>query len=177
MNISLELIDEMRKRTNCSYEEAKTLLEKNNGNLVDAIVEFEQKHSHGFRQNHCHHNSNFGEKLKELVHKGFSTRFIIEKGESTILNISVNILILIVICTMPIFWLYPIALATIYLMGFKISLKKGKGQEIDFNKFVDGIGNKVRTAADKMSEKPARKDDGTSSLEKKDDDTNEITIE
>jgi len=42
MNISLELIDEMRKRTNCSYQEAKELLEKHNGDIIEAIIEFEK---------------------------------------------------------------------------------------------------------------------------------------
>ncbi len=43
MTIDIKLIDEMRKRTNCSYQEAKELLEKHNGDLIEAIVEFERK--------------------------------------------------------------------------------------------------------------------------------------
>ena len=49
--ITLEQVDQLRKRTNCSYEEAKVLLEKHNGNVLDAIVEFEKskgKRSFGY---------------------------------------------------------------------------------------------------------------------------------
>lgn len=178
MNISIELIDEVRKRTNCSYQEAKELLEKHEGDIVEAIVEFEKKQGHRFKHKSCKNDSSYGEKFKRLLHKGFITRFIIEKGENTILNIPVNILILAVLITMPLFWLYPIIFVLIYLMGYKIRIRKEEGQEVNINEIMDGIGSKVKTATDKMRENPAEKDqDNMKSKEKKEDDSNEIIIE
>ncbi len=156
MNIGIEQIDEMRNRTNCSYQEAKELLQKHDGDLIDAIVEFEK--NHGSKQKKTSEkNSSFGKKVKELVQKGFVNRFVIEKEENTILNIPVNVLILAVIITMPLIWIYPIIFIAIYLMGYKIRLRKEEGQEVDINEFVDGIGSKVRTATEKMREKPSDK--------------------
>lgn len=183
MSISLEMIDEMRKRTNCSYEEAKELLEKHNGDLLEAIVEFEKKYGHAFKHRHFnkHHQefkncSGFGQKIKNLIHKGFKTKVVIEKEGTTYLNIPVNILILAVIFTMPVFWIYPLLLVAIYLMGYKISIRKEKGQDIVINKFVDDIGNRVKTAADKMGEKPEENKEKKDN-DKDDDDYNEITVE
>ncbi|KUO65352.1 MAG: elongation factor Ts [Gracilibacter sp. BRH_c7a] len=190
MNIGIEQIDEMRKRTNCSYQEAKELLEKHDGNLIEAIVEFEK--NHGSKQKSTSSekkNGNFGKKVKDLIQKGFITRFVIEKEENTILNIPINILILAVIITMPLIWIYPIIFIAIYFMGYKIRIRKEEGQEVDINELVDGLGNKVRTATDKMREKTAAKDqnsnqnEGTnkdqeikSDDEKKEDGYNEIII-
>lgn len=157
MNIGIEQIDEMRNRTNCSYQEAKELLEKHDGDLIDAIVEFEKMHGNKQKKTSSEKNRSFGKKVKELVHKGFINRFVIEKEENTILNIPVNVLILAVIITMPLIWIYPIIFIAIYLMGYKIRLRKEKGQEVDINEFMDEIGSKVRTATDKMREKPADK--------------------
>ena len=192
MNIGIEQIDEMRNRTNCSYQEAKELLEKHDGDLIDAIVEFEKRHGSKQKktsEKKSEKNSSFGKKVKELVQKGFINRFVIEKEENTILNIPVNVLILAVIITMPLIWIYPIIFIAIYLMGYKIRLRKEEGQEVDINELVDGIGSKVRTATDKMREKPADKGQSNqnqsmsadqevqSDSEKKNEDGyNEITI-
>ncbi len=176
MSITIEQIDEMRKRTNCSYEEAKELLEKNNGDIINAIVEFERKHRNGFKQKDYQRSSGFGEKLHDGVQKGFKTRFIIEKEKETILNISVNIAILVVLCTFPVFWFYPIALIAVYFMGYRIKIRKEKGEDIDINKMVNNVGGKVKTTAEKMSENEKKKN-GNGGEKKDDDDYNEITVE
>ena len=179
MNISIELIDEMRKRTNCSYQEAKELLEKHNGDLIDAIVDFERKQGHRPKESPKKENSNgFGQKAKNLIEKGFITRFVIEKEENTFLNISINILILAVIITMPIFWLYPVALIVVYLMGYRIRIRKEEGKDIDINEFVDGIGSKVRSATEKKNTpSPEPEQEKNKKTEEKKDGYNEITIE
>jgi hypothetical protein len=43
MNITLELIDELKERTNATYSEAKEALEQRNGELVEAIIYLEGK--------------------------------------------------------------------------------------------------------------------------------------
>ncbi|UWG97081.1 DUF4342 domain-containing protein [Dehalobacter sp. DCM] len=190
MTISLEQIDEMRKRTNCSYSEAKDLLEKNNGDLISAIVEFEKKH--GFKSN-AHQKKaekdtkSFGKKVRELIRKGFATRIIIEKAGSTFLNIPLNILIIAVLITLPIIWIDIAAFVVLYLMGYRIRVRKEQGEDVNVNEFVDEISSKVRDAADKMREKPVtcetqhQEDQPESNQpntkeEKKEDGYNEITI-
>jgi len=179
MNISLELIDEMRKRTNCSYQEAKELLEKHNGDIIEAIIDFEKSQPH--RSHHCPHskNSSLGATIKKLIHKGSVTRFIIEKNEETYLNIPIIILVLVVLITMPIFWFYLVLCAALYFMGYKIRIKRSAGQTVEINEIVDDLSNKVKTAAEKMNEKPAAQTDNNRNDEKKDQDNgeNEIIIQ
>ncbi len=43
MKVTLEQIDELRNRVNVSYEEAKSTLEKNDGDLIKSIIELERK--------------------------------------------------------------------------------------------------------------------------------------
>ncbi|NLI91302.1 MAG: DUF4342 domain-containing protein [Peptococcaceae bacterium] len=181
MSISMEQIDEMRKRTNCSYQEAKELLSKHDGDLIEAIIEFEKNHGHKSKSYSSEKNRGLGKKVKELIQKGFVTRFIIEKDENIILNIPVNILLLAVLITMPVFWLYIILFIAIYLMGYKIRIKKVEGEEVNINDIVDGIGSKVRTATEQMREKPAEKEQNNMKSENKntgkEDQINEITVE
>lgn len=179
MSISLEQIDEMRKRTNCSYEEAKELLEKNNGDLLEAIVDFEKRHRGQFNRKKDSNNNtgtSFGEKMHDLIQKGFKTRFIIEKDKNILINLSVNVLILIILFTLPIFWFYPIAVILAYLLGCRIKIKKNKGGDIDINKMVENVGNNSRTGNAAASEK-AEKEDNKVEVKKDDDDYNEITVE
>jgi hypothetical protein len=177
MGISMELIDEMRKRTNCSYQEAKELLEKHNGDLIEAIVEFEKKQGSSCKQKKAENGSGFGKKVKQLLEKGFVTRFMIEKDQNIILNISVNVLLLALLVTMPIFWLYVILFVVLYFMGYKIRIRKEAGAEVDIKEIVDDFGSKVRTATDKMREKSTQNVQTTPQSEEKKDDINEITIE
>lgn len=179
MNITIELIDEMRKRTNCSYQEAKELLEKHNGDIIEAIIEFEKTQPN--HSQHCSYNKNssFRATVKRLLHKGNITRFIIEKNEETYLNIPVNILVLVALITMPIFWFYIFLGAALYLMGYKIRIKKGGGQAVDINKMMDDLGSKVKNAAEKMTGENAAQTENKNSSAKKDPDNgqNKIIIE
>lgn len=43
MEITLELVDRLRKRADVSYEEAKAVLEETDGNLLDALILLEQR--------------------------------------------------------------------------------------------------------------------------------------
>ncbi|HHV64213.1 MAG TPA: DUF4342 domain-containing protein [Peptococcaceae bacterium] len=172
----------MRKRTNCSYQEAKELLEKHNGDLIEAIVEFEKKQGGNSKSKKNGDASGFGRKVKQLIEKGFVTRFKIEKDQNTILNIPVNVLLLVVLVTMPFFWLYVILFVVLYFMGYKIRIRKEAGEEVDINELVDDFGSKVRTAADKMKEKPASDVQATANKDankdnEKKDDVNEIIVE
>ena len=182
MTISMEQIDELRKRTNCSYEEAKILLEKHNGDLLEAIVEFERKNRSS--SNNKSHNGtvSLGARIKQLINKGFKTRFIIEKSGETIINISVNLLILAAII---LHWFLLIALVISLIFGCRFKIRKEKGESIDLNKIINGFGSKVREATVESREhnkqNDTRKYENKSNDENNDnsdnDGYNEITVE
>lgn len=41
--MNFELIDEFRRRTNASYDEAKHYLERTNGDLLEAVIAYERE--------------------------------------------------------------------------------------------------------------------------------------
>lgn len=173
MSVTLEKIDELRKRTNCSYEEAKILLEKHNGDIVEAIVEFEKNNRTRSRHNHRHDpESNFGTRLKGWVDKGFKTKFVMEKSGETIINIPVNILIL---AALFFNWVLFAALVISLFLGFKFSIRKPSGDIIDINKMVNNFGINTN------NQSAAKKSDEKNNVVKKDDDKekdyNEFTVE
>ncbi|HOJ10185.1 MAG TPA: DUF4342 domain-containing protein [Clostridiales bacterium] len=176
MSIPMEKIDELRKRTNCSYEEAKTLLEKHNGDLLEAIVEFERKNSSRSNSNYYNGTVSFGTKVKQLIDKGFRTRFIVEKSGETLINISINLLIL---AALILNWILLIALIISFILGCRFRIRKEKGESIDLNKFIDGFGSKVKEASGEA--KQQNNPNGAKNPDKRNDDNddgyNEITIE
>lgn len=155
MAITMEQIDELRRRTNCSYEEAKMLLEKHNGDLLEAIVEFERKNSSRSNSKTCNSTVSLGTRIKQLIHKGFRTRFIVEKSGETIINISVNLLILAAIL---LHWFLLIALAISFVLGCRFRIRKEKGESIDLNKIINGFGSKVREATGETKQQGNPKD-------------------
>ncbi|NLO39615.1 MAG: DUF4342 domain-containing protein [Ruminiclostridium sp.] len=181
--VTLEQVDQLRKRTNCSYEEAKALLERHNGDVLEAIVEFEKgKQNKSFSNyNGCCDNQEwkkrggeFWQKFKELIQKGFENKVIIEDKNGVILNMSVNILLLLIIfipyITLP-------ALLLVLILGYKLSVKKVEGKEYN-------ISSMVREAADRFSgrcqqqpqaSQPAQAPNVPAEMPK--DDYNEMTIE
>lgn len=43
MAVTLEQVERLREKTNVSYEEAKAILERHNGDLLEALIELERK--------------------------------------------------------------------------------------------------------------------------------------
>ena len=84
MDITLEMVDQVRERTGASYEEAKTALESANGDVVNAIIEIERSDRAGAGV------SDVVEKIKAAVQKGNVNRIRVMRGEEELVNIPVN---------------------------------------------------------------------------------------
>ncbi|MBE6910071.1 MAG: DUF4342 domain-containing protein [Ruminococcaceae bacterium] len=82
MEITLEMIDQVRERTGVTYESAKKALEENNGNVVDAIIAIEKDQGSG--------TDEILEKIKGAVKKGNVTRIRMLRGDEEVANIPVN---------------------------------------------------------------------------------------
>lgn len=85
---TLEKIDIVRERTGCTYEEANQLLTQSDGNVVEAIILYEQE-SPKHEEIHVKADS-LVEKVKELIRKGNVKRITIVQNDKVILNIPVN---------------------------------------------------------------------------------------
>ena len=91
--ITLEQVDQVRERTGVSYEQAKSALEENNGDVVEAIVWIEN--AENSKEKFSKKASSLGEEatkvIKDLVKSGQVNRIVVEKDEKTIMNIPVAI--------------------------------------------------------------------------------------
>lgn len=166
MTISMEKIDELRKRTNCSYEEAKSLLEKHDGNVLDAIVDFEK--TQGCKFGNCERHT-LGQKMKSLFRKGFNTRFVVESNKDIIINISINFLILLSLIS-----IHVVIVGSILALisGYKFRIIKQSGKDINVDEFINNVTDKVKKSVNDITQ-----DEKTQKNEKDKTGYNEITIE
>ncbi len=88
MEITLEMVDQVRERTGASYEEAKKALEAANGNVVDAIIAIEK--GNGATIDINEKVDGMVEKIKDAVQKGNVNRIRVLRGEDELVNIPVN---------------------------------------------------------------------------------------
>ncbi|MGL5511822.1 MAG: DUF4342 domain-containing protein [Sporomusa sp.] len=72
MDISLEKIDVIRQRTGVSYREAKEALERNNGNVLETLIELEDenKNKTNWTEEFSVRSTEVIDKVKELVREG-----------------------------------------------------------------------------------------------------------
>jgi len=144
MSINLEQIDELRKRANVSYEDAKNALENSSGDLIDALVYLEKENKIKPDQNHCSESLLF-KKVKKLIKKGNQTKLLIKKEDIVVLNISITIAILITVVAPP---LAIVALIFALVTNHKIRIKKNNDEDSQVNKIFDKMSvavNKVTT--------------------------------
>lgn len=89
MDNELEKIDLVRDRMKVTYSEAKEALDRNGGNVVDAIVYLE-KNQKSFAGSVGSAGNEFVEGIKNIVKKGNVNRVRIRKDDKVILDIPVN---------------------------------------------------------------------------------------
>ena len=92
MEITLKAVDEVMERTGCSYAEAKDLLTKTDGDVLDAIILFESNQS--VRENKSIFEGadrtadEIVAKVRELIDAGVADKFIIrDKSGKTVVSI------------------------------------------------------------------------------------------
>ncbi|MDP4091217.1 MAG: DUF4342 domain-containing protein, partial [Bacillota bacterium] len=98
MNVSLEQIDELRRRANVGYEEAKDALERNNGDIIEALIYLEKQNKAKGERNY---ESGLMDSFKRLLRQGQETRFVVRKKDNTVLNIPVNAVVLTTVVMPP----------------------------------------------------------------------------
>lgn len=135
MSINIEQIDLLRKRANVSYEEAKDALEKNNDDLVEALVYLEQKNkTKSFKNSSA---SGFMGKLKNLFNKSMEYKFLVYKESEVAVKLPLLVFILLLVLACPI---TIVALLISLFSGWKIKFMK-KGTEIKLDGVVEKINN------------------------------------
>lgn len=142
MKVTLEQIDELRNRVNVSYEEAKSTLEKNDGDLIKSIIELEKKKGikHG-KQN----KRNF----TGIANKLLALRMSIKSKEgNTLLNVP---LVLVLIAFMMAFWVVIFGLVVAIMTSCKIDIYRAKSMNVnDIKKNVQQTVDKIKVKSDEI---------------------------
>ncbi len=148
MSINLQQIDELRKRANVSYEDAKDALEKSAGDLIEALVYLEKQNKIKPEETHCN-KSKFFEKVKTIIKKGNETKLIIKKNDLVVLDICVTLAIIITIIAPP---LVIAALVFALATNHKIRIKKKNAEDSEINKIFDKMPVAVNKVTTKITE-------------------------
>lgn len=133
MDISLEDIDKVVKRTNVSYKEAKDALEENNGDVIKAIIYIEQQHK-TWGEDLTDKGEKLIDKVKEILRKGNVTKIVVKKDNETIMNIPVTAGVIGTILSAP---MALLGLTTAMLSKCRIEIVKEDGEVINVNDIVE----------------------------------------
>jgi len=148
MSINLEQIDELRKRANVSYEDAKNALEQSEGNLIEALVYLEKQDKIKPEEKPCCESS-FLKKIKKLIKKGNETKLIVKKDDTVVLNICVTLSVILTIIATP---LVITALIFALVTNHKIRIQKKNDENFEVNKIFDKMSVAVNKVTTKITE-------------------------
>lgn len=91
MEITLEMIEQVKDKTGVTYKEAKEALDANNGSVIDAIIALEEVNEKEETGKAGELANDLYAKVKEIVKKGNVSRIVVKKGENTLLNLPLNV--------------------------------------------------------------------------------------
>jgi len=168
MKVTLEQIDELRNRVNVTYEEAKSTLEKNDGDLIKSIIELEKKKG-SKKMEKGNHKEEFTSFVDKLLQLKFSVK---NKNGDTLVNVPV---VLVLITFVMAFWVVIFGVLLAIMTSCKMKIYKDKNS---IN--VHGIKRNMQETVEKIKVKSEEiiKEDEEFKEEKNDDqDENEIIIE
>ena len=151
MSVTIDKIDLLRERTNITYSEAQEILEKFDGNVVEALISLEnnnktlkasninyntnnnyqhQRRHHQQRQDYSKHKDTAMKWLKKL----HTTYLAISKRGKSIINLPLTIAIPLTLFTLPfsVFVLIGVAIT-----GHSISIKRNNGINFTIDEVMD----------------------------------------
>lgn len=168
MKVTLEQIDELRNRVNVTYEEAKSTLEKNDGDLIKSIIELEKKK--GLKKSDKRGGEGFTSFVDRLLELKLSIK---SKTGDTLINIPVVIVLVVFIMA---FWVVIFGLILAIITSCKIRIYRDKN-----SMNVHGIKRNMQETVEKIKVQSEKiiQDDEQRDMNVKDDneEDNEIIIE
>ena len=153
-----EQVDKLRERADVSYEEAKSALERCNGDILEAMILLEREGKTRTAEPGCFSTARgategrgqravqtFREKLRALIHKGKVNHLVVERRGERILKIPVLAMILILILT------WHVALIAFVISLFLECKYSFEGQ--DEMKTANDVFSKAGDIADTVKDK------------------------
>lgn len=160
--VTLEKVDELRKRTGISYEKAKEALEVCDGNLLDALIYVEKSNyssetNNDYNQFEENKNAMSIDELKawfkELIGKGNVTRIKIKKDDTELIDIPVNAGIAAGVIAIIIPQILAAAFIAAIATQITIEITKEDGSVEVVNKYVSKVASDVKNKATDFADK------------------------
>lgn len=161
-NVTLEKVDELRKRTGVTYEKAKEALEACNGDVLEALIYIEKLNDSSEANNEYNkfeQNKNtisideLKTLFKELIDKGNVTRIKIKKDESELIDMPVNAGIAASVIAIIIPPILAAAFITAIATKITIEITKEDGSVEVVNKYVSKVATDVKNKATDFADK------------------------
>lgn len=150
--VNMTQIDEFRRRTNSSYEDARLYLEKHNGDVLEAILDFEKSRS-GKRPLNADTKSKSGwTGFAEILQKGFDIQVIVMDTENTIFGVPLLLLLLL----LPYWFVFFLIGIFLIFIGFKLRVVDEKNSCVDMVNVFDAIGKHLGSTHQGQGKKPAQ---------------------
>lgn len=140
--MNIQLIDEFRRRTNASYEEAKYYLERFNGDLLEAIVAYERERTgyYSSRSRTTGVANRLLHQVMKVVQKLIDIKLIITDKNSREFPIPLLILILLG----PVWHILLFGAIIMMVMGYRFSFREIHDPNSNVENIVEKVKNKVR---------------------------------
>lgn len=161
MDITLEKIDKIRERTGISYKEAKEVLIKHNGDVLEALIDLEEG-KHTWSDNLSSKGEEIIDSLREILRKGNVTKIVVKKDGDTIVNLPVTAGAIGAILALPV---TALGLTAALVSKCSIEITKEDGEVINVNEMAEKTVDKVK--------KGFKKEDRFDSVSKDTSDDNE----
>lgn len=160
--VTLEKVDELRKRTGISYEKAKEALEACDGDLLDALIYIEKSNyssetNNDYNQFEENKNAMSIDELKawfkELIEKGNVSRIKIKKDDTELIDIPVNAGIAAGVIAIIIPPILAAAFIAAIATQITIEITKEDGSVEVVNKYVSKVASDVKNKATDFADK------------------------
>ncbi|HOK44191.1 MAG TPA: hypothetical protein PLD49_11080 [Thermoclostridium caenicola] len=145
--ITIEMIDEFRRRTNASYDEARFYLEKYHGDMLEAIIAYERAGNRRPGHEIMHHRgyqrtsrSDFGQTVGRFLQKLLDIRIVVtDKTDRTY-----NIPILFPLLLVP-FWHVLVLIAIgMMILGYRFSVREIQDGNYNLEDIISRIREKAQ---------------------------------
>jgi hypothetical protein len=148
MDEKISKIDEIVKRTGCTYEEAKIALEASDDDLLEALIIIEKGKSKEERLKNK--SEDIVEEIKKIVKEANATKLVIIKDDETLINIPISAGAVGVVLS-PLLGVAGITVAMLAKCTVEIYTKEGN--KININDKIDKSIEKIKDEIDNIGKK------------------------
>jgi len=154
MPVNLEQIEMLKERANVSYAEAKEVLEKCNGDVLEAIIFLEGQRKVKPPKPEYEYTvgataKGFIKTISNLVKKGNEIKFVVKKAEKNVVDLPLNLVLLTTILVPPV---TVVGIVLALFTNHRIAFKKPDGGDMEINKTLDKISDAVNSVSAQVTE-------------------------